>query len=47
MEVNLLDVFIGVVAAGGAWFAYMCGHSDGCKTNSCFRGNKLKEPQDV
>ena len=43
MDVNLLDVFIGVVAAGGAWFAYMCGHSDGCKTNGCFRKGAAEE----
>ena len=43
MDVNLLDVAIGVIAVGGAWFAYMCGHSDGCKTNACFRKGAAEE----
>ena len=27
---------------GGLYVAYMCGVSDGCKTNACFRGSKDK-----
>lgn len=37
MDINLWDVFIGMIMVAGAGFAYMCGHSDGCKENACFR----------
>ena len=34
------NIFIALVMIGSLIVAYMCGHSDGCKTNACFRGSK-------
>jgi len=36
------NIFIGLIAVASLVVAYMCGVSDGCKKNGCFRGsNKL------
>ena len=34
------NIFIGLLAIAALVIAYMCGVSDGCKTNACFRGSK-------
>lgn len=34
---NSMDLFIWAVAVVAVVFAYMCGISDGCKKNGCFR----------
>ena len=34
------NIFIGLLAIAALVIAYMCGVSDGCKTNACFRGGK-------
>lgn len=41
----MFNIFMTVVVIGGLFVAYMCGHTDGCKTNACFRsgGSDNKE----
>jgi len=36
----LLQMLAITLMMGGLYVAYMCGVSDGCKTNACFRGGK-------
>ena len=35
----LLQMLAITLMMGGLYVAYMCGRSDGCKTNACFRGS--------
>lgn len=39
----MFNIFMTVVVIGGLFVAYMCGYTEGCKINACFRGSDNKE----